>query len=401
MNDVFIFEAVRTPRGKGKAGGSLYEMRPIDLLSQTLQGLRDRAIPDTAVVDDVMIGCVTQIHDQGGNLAKTALLMAGWATSVPGIVLNRYCSSSLDALMMASARIACGMDNLIVAGGVESMSRVPMNSEFAPHIYDPGVVSATAYIPQGVAADLIATLHGLVREDLDHYAASSQQKAATARKKEQFKNSILPLFDINGLPILSEDECIRPETDLTTLARLTPSFTDDAELGFDAIAQHQYPQVEQIRHIHTAGNSSAIADGAALIVAGNRQIGESLGLKPRARIRAFGVASSEPTIMLLGVIPAIEKALQKANLKPDDIQIWEINEAFAAIPLVTQRHFEIPDNRLNPSGGAIALGHPLGATGAILVGTAIDQLELLQQKTACIALCVGGGMGVALIIERV
>ncbi len=401
MTEAYILEAIRTPRGKGKASGALHELRPVTLVSAVLNELQHRCLADTAVVNDLLLGCVTPIFEQGGDLAKTALLYAGWSQSVPGMVLNRYCSSGLDALLIAASRIRSGWDNLIVSGGVESMSRVPMNSDLAPHINDPDIISKTGYIPQGVAADLIATLHHVSRQELDAYALRSHQRAVTAQQQGWFDRSLVAIKDISGLPILDYDQCPRKTANAEALAALPTAFEADGAAGFDAIAAQKYPQIERIAHIHTAGNSSALADGAAAILVGSMEQSRSLGIRPRARLRSFGTASTEPTIMLMGVGPAIQAALEKAGIRANDVDIWEINEAFAVIPLVVQRQFDIPDDKLNTTGGAIALGHPLGATGAMLVGQALDELERRNLNIAVVALCVGGGMGVAVVLERV
>ncbi len=401
MTEAYIYDALRTPRGKGKPSGALYELKPIHLLSTALQSLQERQQLDTSKANDLIVGCVTPINDQGGNIAKAALLYSGWSDEVGGMQINRYCASGLEAVNLAAARIKAGFDELIVAGGIESMSRVPMESDGGPLLFDPEVTSKIAYVPQGVSADLIATIQGFDRATLDTYALQSQQRAAAAQAQGYFKPSIIPIKDANGLIILEEDEYLRPNTSLEALANLKPAFKNIGAEGFDTMALQKYPFVERIHHVHTAGNSSGIVDGAALVLVGNEQIGKDLGLKARARIRAVASVSSEPTIMLQGPTPAAQKALQQAKMKAADIDLWEINEAFASVVLKFQRDLEIDNEILNVNGGAIAMGHPLGATGAILLGTLLDELERRDLKTGLVTLCVGGGMGVATIIERV
>lgn len=401
MIDAYIYDALRTPRGRGKANGSLYEVRAVDLLSTVLIALRDRNKLDTTQVDDGIFGCVTPIDDQGSNIAKTALLFSGWSETVGGVQINRFCASGLDAVNLAAMKIRSGLEDLIVAGGVESMSRVPMNADDGALLFDPDVVGKVNYIPQGVSADLIATLENFTREEADNYALRSQERAANALNAGYFDNSVVPILDRTGLTILAKDEFLRPDTTLEGLHKLKPSFAELGELGFDAMAQRRYPSIERINHVHTAGNSSGIVDGAAAVLVGSLTKGKSLGLKPRARILATSAVSTEPTVMLTGHIAAAKKALQKANLTAKDIDLWEVNEAFAAVALKFQRDMHIPDDIFNPNGGAIALGHPLGATGAMLLSVALDELERRNQKRALISLCAGGGMGVATIIERI
>ncbi len=401
MIDVCLFDAVRTPRGKGKPGGALYEVRAVSLLTTLLDALARRQSLDTAVVDDCIIGCVSPMGDQGGNIAKAALLYAGWNARTCGMQINRFCGSGLEAVNLAAAKIRAGWMEVAVAGGIECMSRVPMGSDEGALLLDPDVIRRTGYLPQGVAADLIATLHGLDRAVLDDFAATSQQKAGNAAKNGHFKKSMIPVCDPGGLVILERDETIRPDTTAEALARLSPSFDSLGESGFDEIALSHYPMLEKIDRLHTPGNSSGIADGAALLLVGDRDKGESLGWTPRARIRAAANSGSEPVAMLLGVIPAVQKALDLAGLTAKEIDLWECNEAFAAVPLICQRHFDIPAERLNVNGGAIALGHPLGATGAIILGTLLDELERRDLRIGLATLCMGGGMGVATIIERV
>ena len=398
MVDAYIFDALRTPRGRGKQNGALHEVRAVELLTAVLSTMQERHNLDTSQVDDGIFGCVTPIEDQGGNIAKTALLFADWSESVGGMQINRFCCSGLDAVNLAAMKIRSGLEDLIVAGGVESMSRVPMGYDDGPILFDPDVVGKINYIPQGVAADLIATIGGFSREDVDAFAAQSQQRALAAQRNGYFTKSIVSIKDRSGLIILDKDEHPR-ETSMETLGNLPSSFFDLGDVGFDAMALKKYPSVESINHVHTAGNSSGIVDGAAAVLIGSKEKGESLGLKPRAKILATAAVSTEPTIMLTGHVAAAKKALKKANLEAKDIDLWEINEAFAAVALKFQKDMNLDDTILNVNGGAIALGHPLGATGAMLLGTVLDELERRGQKRALIAMCGGAGMGVATIIE--
>ncbi len=399
--DAFIFDAIRTPRGRGKASGALYEIKPIDLVAQLLRELQRRNGFDTGDVDDVILGCVTPIGDQGANIAKTAALYAGYAETVAGQQINRFCASGLEAVNHAAMRVRSGWEDLVIGGGVESMSRVPMGTDGGAMMLDPMVSATLRFVPQGIGADLIATLENFSRADVDGYALRSHQRAAHATANGYFKRSLIPVVDMNGLPILDHDELIRPDTSLEALAQLQPSFVSTGELGFDAVAQLRYPGVERIRHVHTAGNSSGIVDGAALVLVGSREKGAALGLKPRARIVAAAVTGSEPTIMLTGPMPATRKALAKAGMTLADIDLFEVNEAFASVVLKFARDLDVELEKINVNGGAIAMGHPLGATGAMLLGTALDELERRDKTTALITLCVGGGMGIATIIERV
>ncbi len=399
--DAFIFDAIRTPRGRGKSSGALYEIKPIDLVTQLLRELQRRNGFATEEVDDVILGCVTPIGDQGANLAKTAALYAGYAETVAGQQINRFCASGLEAVNQAAMRVRSGWEDLVIAGGVESMSRVPMGSDGGPMMLDPKVSATLRFVPQGIGADLIATLENFSREDVDTYALRSHQRAAHATANGYFQCSLVPVTDFNGMLVLDRDEHIRPDTTLEALAQLKPSFAEMGEIGFDAVAQLRYPGVERIRHVHTAGNSSGIVDGAALVLVGSREKGEALGLKPRARIVAAAVTGSEPTIMLTGPMPATRKALAKAGMTTADIDLFEVNEAFASVVLKFARDMNVDLDKINVNGGAIAMGHPLGATGAMLLGTALDELERRQKATALITLCVGGGMGIATIIERV
>ncbi|WP_020406392.1 acetyl-CoA C-acetyltransferase [Hahella ganghwensis] len=399
-NDAYIFDAVRTPRGKGKKDGSLYEVKPVNLLATTLNALQERNGLDTAEVDDIVMGCVTAIGDQGADIAKTAAMVAGWDSQVAGVTLNRFCASGLEAVNLAAMKVRSGWEDLVVAGGVESMSRVAMGSDGGAWALDPATNLKTGFIPQGISADLIATIEGFSREQLDTFALSSQQKATKARQEGHFSRSVVPVKDQNGLILLNEDEFIRPDTSLEGLSQLKPSFQMMGEMGFDVVPSEKYPFVEKIHHHHTPGNSSGIVDGAAALLIGSADKGKALGLKPRARFIATAVTSTDPTIMLTGPAPATLKALRKAGLAPEDIDLYEVNEAFSAVVLKFQRELGIPDEKINVNGGAIAMGHPLGATGAMILNTLLDELERRELRYGLATLCVGGGMGIATIIER-
>ncbi len=401
MTEAFIYDAVRTPRGKGKKDGSLYEVKPVSLLTGLLRELQARHGFDTAEVDDVVIGCVTPVGDQGACIAKTAALAAGWAWQAAGVQINRFCGSGLEALNLAAMKIRSGWEELVVAGGVESMSRVPIGSDGGAWALDPETSLATDFVPQGIGADLIATLDGLSREDVDAFAVGSQQKAAAARSAGFFARSLVPVRDANGLVILAEDEFIKPGSAVETLAKLRPSFEAMGAMGFDSVALRRYPQVEKIRHVHHAGNSSGIVDGAALLLVGSAAKGKALGLQPRARVVAAALSGADPTIMLTGPMPATRKVLAKAGLTLADMDLFEVNEAFAAVPLRFLRELGVPSEKVNVNGGAIALGHPLGATGAMLLGTLLDELERRSLRYGLATACIGGGMGIATIIERV
>ncbi|MCW5907291.1 MAG: acetyl-CoA C-acetyltransferase [Chitinophagales bacterium] len=402
MREAYIYDSIRTPRGRGKKTGSLYEVKPIDLLATLFRALHKRNGEfDTSKVDDVVLGCVTPIGEQGGDIAKFGHAMAGWDESVSGMQINRFCSSGLEAINLAAMKVRSGWEELIVAGGVESMSRNPMGSDGGAWYLDPQVNSKLGFIPQGISADLIATVEGFSRETVDTYALNSHRKAAHARKSGYFKNAVIPVLDQNGLTILDTDETIREDASIEAMAKLDPSFAMPGEFGFDAVAMLKYTSVEKINHVHTPGNSSGIVDGAALTLVGSKEIGEKLGLKPRARIVAAAVTSTDPTIMLTGPAFSARKALKVAGMTNKDIDLWEMNEAFASAVLKFQRDMNIPDEVLNVNGGAIAMGHPLGATGSMLLGTVLDELERANKSTGLITLCVGGGMGVATIIERV
>jgi len=399
--DAWIFDAVRTPRGRGKESGALYATRPLELLTTALVALRERTGLDTRHVDDVVVGCVTQVGDQGACIARTAVLTAGYATEAPGVTLNRFCASGLEAVNHAAAMVASGFHELVVAGGVESMSRVKMGSDGGA-LFDPQVVFQTGVVPQGISADLLATLRGVTRADADAFALRSQRLAVAAMDAGAFARSIVPVRDENGDVILAVDELPRRDASEASMAKLAPSFQVMGEqFGLDALTRERYPHVERIRHVHHAGNSSGIVDGATAMIVGQRAKGEALGLRARARIRSVAVVGDEPVLMLDGPIPATEKALRKAGMTIGDIDLFEVNEAFAAVPLAWLRHFGVPDDKLNVNGGSIALGHPLGATGAMLLGTVLDALEDRGLSTGLVTLCVGGGMGIATIIERV
>lgn len=401
MTEAYIFDAVRTPRGKGKKDGSLHQATPVWLLSTLLRALQQRNQLDTSLVDDLVLGCVTPVGEQGADIARTAILDSGWAESVAGVTLSRFCASGLEAVNQAAQRIGSGMEDMIVAGGVESMSRWPMGSDGGAWVMDPRINSGTAFVPQGISADLIASLEGFSRNDLDAYASESHRRAAQAQAEGRFDKSIVPVKDLNGLLMLGRDETVRAGTTPETLAKLMPSFEMMGVMGFDATALDKYTTIEKVTHSHHAGNSSGIVDGAALILLGSKEAGIKAGLKPRARVRMCSVIGSEPTIMLTGPTPACQKALNKLGMTPGDIDLWEINEAFATVPMKTARDLGVSLDRVNVNGGAIALGHPLGATGAIILGTALDELERSGKATALATLCIGAGMGIATIIERV
>ncbi len=401
MAGAFIYDAVRTPRGRGKSSGSLHTTKAVDLLATALRGLRDRNTLDTRAIDDVTVGCVTQVAEQGSCIARTGVLVAGYDERVPAVTLNRFCGSGLEAVNEAAAKVASGFMDVVVAGGVESMSRVKMGSDGGA-IWDPTMEFAYGTVPQGISADLLATLHGITRQDVDAFAVASQKRAAAAWERRAFAKSVVPVVDMNGLVVLDRDEHIRPDTTMESLAKLSPSFEMmGRNFGLDALTKKRYPQVEHIDHVHHAGNASGIVDGAAAVLVGNEDAGKRLGLKPRARIRAMASIGDEPVIMLSATVPASQRALQKAGMKASDIDLYEINEAFAAVPLYTMQGLGIDHDKVNVDGGAIAMGHPLGATGAILLGTVLDALEARDLSTGLVTLCIGGGMGIATIIERV
>ncbi len=396
----YIYDAVRTPRSKGKKGGSLNEVKPIDLLGGLLRSLQQRHDFDTSYVDDVIMGCVSPVGEQGTDIAKLAAQNADWAESVAGVQLNRFCASGLESVNTAAQKVASGWENLVVAGGVESMSRVPMGSDGGPWASDPAFVIKTGFVPQGIGADTIATLEGFTREDVDAFAVQSQKRAAHARDNGYFDKSVIPVRDANGLTILERDDFIKPDTTMEALAGLKPSFEMMGSMGFDDVMLKKYNSLSRINHVHTPGNSSGIVDGASAVMIGSEQAGKDLGLTPRGRIVAGAVLATDPTIMLIGPGPAAKKALKTAGLKPSDIDLWEINEAFASVALRYMRDLDIDPEITNVNGGAIAMGHPLGATGAILVSTMLDELERRNLKRAMLSLCVGGGMGISTIIER-
>ena len=401
MSDAYVFDAIRTPRGKGKKDGSLHEVKPINLLTGVLQALQARHGFDTAAVDDVVMGVVSPVGEQGSVIAKVAALKAGWDWRCAGVQINRFCASGLEAVNMAAMKVKSGWEDLVVAGGVESMSRVPIGADGGAWAQDPETNSATLFVPQGIGADLIATLNGFTREDVDRYALTSQQRATAARAAGHFKGSVVPVKDAMGLSLLEEDEFIKPNTTLDGLAGLKPAFEQLGAMGFDAVALQRYPQVERIHHVHHAGNSSGIVDGAAAVLIGSEAAAKTHGLTPRARIVSVALSGADPTIMLTGPMPAARKALAKAGLTADQIDLFEVNEAFAAVPMLFMREMGVPHEKVNVNGGAIALGHPLGATGAMILGTLIDELHRRQLRYGLATLCVGGGMGIATIVERV
>jgi acetyl-CoA C-acetyltransferase len=400
MNDAFIYDAIRTPRGKGKTDGSLHEVKPIDLLAGLLTQLQQRTGLDTTAVDDVVMGVVSPVGEQGSVIAKVAALKAGWDFKASGVQINRFCASGLEAVNFAAQKVRSGWEDLVVAGGVESMSRVPIGSDGGAWAQDPSTNIATLFVPQGIGADLIATLSGFTREDVDAYALQSQQRAAHARACGWFDRSVVPVHDALGQVILAQDEFIKPHTTLEGLAALKPAFAALGEMGFDEVALQRYPQVERIDHVHHAGNSSGIVDGAAAMLIGSEAAGRRHGWTPRARIVATALSGDDPTIMLTGPMPAARKALAKAGLDIDQIDLFEVNEAFAAVPMRFMQEMGVPPEKVNVNGGAIALGHPLGATGAMILGTLLDELERRQLRRGLATLCVGGGMGIATVIER-
>ena len=402
MADVFVYDAVRTPRGRGKKDGSLHEVPAVRLGAKVLEAVRDRNGLDTGNVDDIIFGCVDPVGEAGSVIPRSAAFEAGYDVKAPGMQLSRFCASGLDAINLGAAKIAQGADDIVISGGVESMSRVGMGMSGGAWFMDPSVGLPAYFVPQGVSADLIATKYGFSRDDVDAYAVESQKRAAKAWEKGYFKNSVVPVKDQNGLTILDHDEHMRPTTDMQALASLNPSFTMPGEMGgFSAVAIQRHPEVEEINYVHHAGNSSGIVDGAAAVLLGSKKGGKSMGLKPRARIRAFSNIGSEPAIMLTGPVDVTEKLLARARMKIEDIDLFELNEAFASVVLRYMQAFDIPHDRINVNGGAIAMGHPLGATGAMIFGTVLDELERRNLNTALVTLCIGAGMGTATIIERV
>ena len=401
MTEAFIFDAVRTPRGKGKKDGALYSVKPVDLIAGLLKALQARNNLDTSQVDDIVLGCVTPVGDQGADIAKTAAMVADWDVSVSGVQLNRFCASGLEAVNLGAMKVRSGFEDLVVVGGVESMSRIPMGSDGGAWVMDPATNMHTHFTPQGIGADLIATLEGFSRNDVDSFALRSQQKAARASKDGSFNKSLIPVADQNGIVLLDHDEFIRGESTLEGLGKLKPSFEMMGQMGFDSTALRVYSHVEQINHVHTPGNSSGIVDGSALMLIGSAAKGKELGLKPRARIVATAVTSTDPTIMLTGPAPATRKALAKAGLDVNDIDLFEVNEAFASVVMKFMKDMGVSEDKVNVNGGSIAMGHPLGATGCAILGTLLDELEKRQLRYGLATLCVGGGMGIATIIERV
>ncbi len=402
MTDCYIYDAIRTPRGKGKKNGSLHEVTSLELATQVLNNIKDRNNLDTSDVDDVVLGCVTPVGEQGADIARTAVLKADYNQSVAGVQINRFCASGLEATNMAAGQIMSGQSQMTIGGGVESLSRIPMGSDGGAMVADPSVAIDNYFVPQGVSADMIASKYGYSRDDVDAYSVESQKRAKKAWDEKRFDKSITPVKDINGLTILDHDEFMRPETTMQSLGALDPSFAMMGEMaGFDATINQRYPEVESVNHVHTAGNSSGIVDGAAGILLGNKEIGEKYGLKPRAKIKGFASIGSEPSIMLTGPGFVTDKLLKNLGMSKSDIDIWELNEAFAAVVLRFMEHMGVDHSDINVNGGAIAMGHPLGATGAMILGTVMDELERTNKSTALATLCVGGGMGTATVIERV
>jgi acetyl-CoA C-acetyltransferase len=402
MTDAFIYDAVRTPRGRGKADGALHEVTALNLAAQALGAIKERNKLDSSQVDDVVLGCVDPVGEAGGDIARAAALISGFGDDVPGVQINRFCASGLDAVNFAAAEVMAGQHEMTIGGGVESMSRIGIGASGGAWPMDPSIAVETYFLPQGISADLIATKYGFTRDDVDAYAVESQKRAAKSWEEGRFKNSVITVKDVNGLTILAKDEHMRPSTTMQTLASLQPSFVQMGDMaGFDAVAIQKHPEIEAINHVHTPGNSSGIVDGAAAVLIGSKEAGKAAGLKPRARIKAFANIGSEPAIMLTGPIPVSEKALKKAGMKKSDIDLWELNEAFASVVLRYMQALDIPHDKINVNGGAIAMGHPLGATGAMILGTVLDELERRDLSTALITLCIGAGMGTATIIERV
>lgn len=401
MTDAYIYDHVRTPRGKGKKDGALHEITSLSMATQVLEAIRDRNNLDTSKVDDVIMGCVTPINEQGAVIPRSAVLNAGYETSVAGVQVNRFCASGLEAVNMAAASVMAGQHDLTIGGGVECMSRVPMGADGGALATDPGMALKSYFVPQGISADMIATKWGFSRNDVDTYAAESQRRANHAWDSGYFKNSVVPVKDQLGLTILDRDQLLRKSTTVESLGALNPSFTGLGEFAFDAVILDRYPEVEAVNHVHTPGNSSGIVDGSAGVLIGSAKMGKALGLKPRAKIKAFASIGSEPSIMLTGPSLVSEKALKRAGMAVGDIDLYELNEAFAAVVLLMMQKLNIPHDKMNVNGGAIAMGHPLGATGAMILGTVLDELERSGKSTALATLCVGGGMGTATIIERV
>jgi acetyl-CoA C-acetyltransferase len=402
MADAFIYDAVRTPRGRGKLDGALHEVSALNLAAQTLAAIKERNKLEPTQVDDVVLGCVDPVGEAGGDIARAASLISGFGDDVPGVQINRFCASGLDAVNFAAAEVMAGQHQMTIGGGVESMSRVGIGASGGAWPMDPSIAVETYFMPQGISADLIATKYGFSRDDVDAYAVESQKRAAKSWEEGRFKNSVIAVKDVNGLTLLAKDEHMRPSTTMQTLAALQPSFVQMGDMaGFDAVAVQKHPEIETINHVHTPGNSSGIVDGAAAVLIGSKEAGQTAGLKARARIKAFANIGSEPAIMLTGPIPVTEKVLKKAGMKRSDIDLWELNEAFASVVLRYMQALDIPHDKINVNGGAIAMGHPLGATGAMILGTVLDELERRDLSTALVTLCIGMGMGTATIIERV
>jgi acetyl-CoA C-acetyltransferase len=402
MPDAFIYDHVRTPRGRGKADGSLHEVTALELATQALTALKARNDLDPALIDDVILGCVDPVGEAGGDIARAAAINAGYGNGVPGVQINRFCASGLDAVNFAAAQVMSGQHDMTIGGGIESMSRVGIGASGGAWPVDPAIALKSYFMPQGISADLIATKYGFSRAQCDELAVQSQQRAAKAWDEGRFGNSVIPVKDVNGLTILARDEHMRPETNMQSLAQLKPAFVQMGELGgFDAVAVQAHPEVEFVEHVHHAGNSSGIVDGAAAVLIGSREAGSAAKLKPRARIKAFANIGSEPALMLTGPVDVTEKVLKRAKMDLKDIDLIEVNEAFAAVVLRYLQAFRLDPGKVNVNGGAIAMGHPLGATGAMILGTVIDELERRDLKTALVTLCIGAGMGTATIIERV
>jgi acetyl-CoA C-acetyltransferase len=402
MPDAFIYDHVRTPRGRGKADGALHEVTTLNLATQALASLKDRNKLDPTLVDDVVMGCVDPVGEAGGDIARVAAICAGYGNGVPGVQINRFCASGLDAVNFAAAQVMSGQHDMTIGGGVESMSRVGIGAAGGAWPVDPAIALKSYFLPQGISADLIATKYGFSRDDVDAYAVESQRRAAQAWDDHRFEKSVVAVKDPNGITLLAKDEHMRPSTTMQSLAQLKPSFVQIGELGgFDAVAIQAHPEVEAVNHVHHAGNSSGIVDGAAAVLVGNAEVGRRAGLKPRARIKAFANIGSEPAIMLTGPVDVTRKVLRKAGMSLADIDLFEVNEAFASVVLRFLQAFDLDGAKVNVNGGAIALGHPLGATGAMILGTAVDEMERRNAKTALITLCIGIGMGTATIIERV
>src|SRR3954467_4475234 len=402
MPDAYIYDAVRTPRGRGKPDGALYEVTAFRLAETALRALKDRNGLEPGMVDDVVLGCVDPVGEAGGDIARMAAITAGYGTRAPGVQINRFCASGLDAVNLAAAQIMAGMKDLAVGGGVESMSRIGLGASGGAWPVDPSIAIKSYFMPQGISADLIATKYGFSRDDCDAYAVESQKRAAAAWDEGRFAKSVVPVKDVNGLTLLARDEHMRPSTDMQSLAALKPAFVQMGEMGgFDAVAIDAHPEIEAVHHVHHAGNSSGLVDGAAAVLIGTKEAGDAAGLKARARIRAFANIGAEPAMMLTGPVDVTEKVLRRAKMTKDDVDLFEVNEAFASVVLRFAQAFDIDPAKINVNGGAIAVGHPLGATGAMILGTVLDELERTGKETALVTLCIGAGMGTATIIERV